>query len=308
MRVGFIGECMAELKKVNGVLEEGFAGDTFNSAVYLKRTFPQLDSYFVSAVGSDALSKEMLDFAQSETINTRFLFTHPDKHIGLYKIYTDADGERSFTYWRNDSAAKCLMSQLTDDDKASMTALDLVLFSGISLAILNTEDLPKFWRLLATLKESGTKIVFDMNHRPALWKGRDDATALYEKAFEIADVALPGLEDFNFLYGFETVEEIINFLAPFSFKQLVIKNGASAVTLVDENGEVSEVGLTPVTNVVDTTSAGDAFNGVFLGAYLTGESPEACVNKAAKCAGFVIQHPGAIVDKKAYADLVTSIA
>lgn len=308
MRVGFIGECMAELKKVNGALEEGFAGDTFNSAVYLKRTFPQLDSYFISAVGTDPLSKEMLGFAQSESINTRFMFSHQDKHLGLYKIYTDAQGERSFTYWRNDSAAKCLMSQLTQSDEASLTALDLVLFSGISLAILNTEDLPKFWRLLAKLKEAGTQIVFDINHRPALWKGRDDATELYEKAFEIADIALPGLEDFNFLYGFETVEEIIKFLAPFSFKQLVIKNGSSAVTLVNEEGEVSEVGLTPVTHVVDTTSAGDAFNGVFLGAYLTGESPESSVNKAAKCAGFVIQHPGAIVDKKAYADLASSIA
>ncbi|WP_334020112.1 sugar kinase [Alteromonas sp. S015] len=308
MRVGFIGECMAELKKVDGNLEEGFAGDTFNSAVYLTRTFPQLESYFISAVGSDALSKEMLDFAQCESINTRFLFTHPDKHIGLYKIYTDAEGERSFTYWRNDSAAKCLMSLLADGDKASMTALDLVLFSGISLAILNKEDLPHFWRLLTTLKESGTQIVFDMNHRPALWKGRDDAIALYEKAFEIADIALPGLEDFNFLYGFETMEEVLKFLAPFSFKQLVIKNGSRAVTLVDEKGEVSVVGLTPVADVVDTTSAGDAFNGVFLGAYLTGESPEASVEKAAKCAGFVIQHPGAIVDKAAYAALVSSIA
>ena len=308
MRVGFIGECMAELKKVDGNLEEGFAGDTFNSAVYLTRTFPQLESYFISAVGSDALSKEMLDFAQCESINTRFLFTHPEKHIGLYRIYTDAEGERSFTYWRNDSAAKCLMSLLTDGDKASMTALDLVLFSGISLAVLNKEDLPQFWRLLTMLKESGTQIVFDMNHRPALWKGRDDATALYEKAFEVADIALPGLEDFNFLYGFEAVEEIIDFLAPFSFKQLVIKNGSSAVTLVDEKGEVSVVGLNPVTHVVDTTSAGDAFNGVFLGAYLTGESPVASVEKAAKCAGFVIQHPGAIVDKAAYAELVSSIA
>ena len=117
---------------------------------------------------------------------------------------------------------------------------------------------------LGKLKDSGTQIVFDMNHRPALWKGRNDAKALYEKAFEVADIALPGLEDFNFLYGFESVEEIVSFLAPFSFKLLVIKNGSRAVTLVDAEGEVSEVGLTPVKNVVDTTSAGDAFNGVFL--------------------------------------------
>lgn len=308
MKVGFIGECMAELKKVDGVLQEGFAGDTFNSAVYLKRTFPKVDSYFISAVGNDPLSEEMVEFAQQESVNTRFLYTHQDKHIGLYKIYTDALGERSFTYWRSDSAAKCLMSQLTDEDEASLLALDLVLFSGITLAILNTEDLPTFWSLLAKLKESGTQIAFDMNHRPALWKGRDDATSLYEKAFEMADIALPGLEDFNFLYGVETVEEIIHFLTPFSLDLLVIKNGGSAVTLVNSTGEISEVELTPVDKVIDTTSAGDAFNGVFLGAFLNGESQENCVKKAAQCAGFVIQHPGAIVDKNAYSSLVSSMA
>ena len=308
MRVGFIGECMAELKKVDGLLQEGFAGDTFNSAVYLKRTFPALESYFISAIGSDPLSKEMLEFTRGESINTRFLYAHPDKHIGLYKIYTDACGERSFTYWRNDSAAKGLMSLLNESDTASLTAMDMVLFSGISLAVLNREDLNKFWRLLGKLKDSGTQIVFDMNHRPALWKGRNDAKVLYEKAFEVADIALPGLEDFNFLYGFESVEEIVSFLAPFSFKLLVIKNGSRAVTLVDAEGEVSEVGLTPVKNVVDTTSAGDAFNGVFLGAYLSGEKTESCVKKAVQCAGFVIQHPGAIVDKASYSDLVSSFS
>ncbi|AGQ03059.1 putative ketodeoxygluconokinase [Alteromonas mediterranea UM4b] len=63
-------------------------------------------------------------------------------------IYTDACGERSFTYWRNDSAAKGLMSLLNESDAASLTAMDMVLFSGISLAVLNREDLNKFWRLL----------------------------------------------------------------------------------------------------------------------------------------------------------------
>ena len=306
--MGFIGECMAELREAgNGLLEQGFAGDTYNSAVYLKRTFPQLDAYFISAVGKDALSDSMIHKAIDEGIQPRFISRHESKHIGLYRIYTDDNGERSFLYWRSDSAAKSMMSTFSENDIAAMTEFDLVLFSGISLAIMEADDLEKFWRLLTRLKSAGVTLVFDVNHRPALWKDREQAINLYAKAYEMADILLPGIEDFNFLYGFTTIDEVLAFLNPFSFKEIVIKNGSEAVTVINDHGERSEVQLTPVEQVVDTTSAGDAFNGVYLGSRLLGEVPEKAVEKAAKCAGFVIQHKGAIVDAKAYAEFSKSL-
>ena len=140
MRVGFIGECMAELKELDGQLSEGFAGDTYNSAVYLKRTFNQHETFYISAVGSDPLSDQMVAGVEEENISTRFLKRDTEKHIGLYRIYTDDEGERSFIYWRSDSAAKRMMSMFDATDIASMTALDMVLFSGIALAILNEDD------------------------------------------------------------------------------------------------------------------------------------------------------------------------
>lgn len=301
MRVGFIGECMAELRDAgNGLLSQSFAGDTYNSAVYMKRTFAQHDVYFISAVGREALSDSMVAHAVDEQVNTRFISRSDDKHIGLYRIYTDAHGERSFIYWRSDSAAKQMMSTFDENDVAAMTAFDMVLFSGISLAILNEADQPKFWKTLQRLKSAGVTIVFDVNHRPALWKNREDAIRLYAQAYQMADILLPGIEDFNFLYGFETLEDTLKFLADYTFKEIIIKNGSDAVTIVNEGGELSEVQLTPVENVVDTTSAGDAFNGAYLGARLLGATAEESVKKAAKCAGFVIQHKGAIVDAQAY--------
>jgi 2-dehydro-3-deoxygluconokinase len=51
----------------------------------------------------------------------------------------------------------------------------------------------------------------------------------------------------------------------------------------------------PVTNVVDTTSAGDSFNGVYLGARISGEAVTVAVHLAAKSAALVIQHRGAII-------------
>ena len=307
MRVGFIGECMAELKELDGQLSEGFAGDTYNSAVYLKRTFNQHETFYISSVGSDPLSDQMVAGVEEENISTRFLKRDTEKHIGLYRIYTDDEGERSFIYWRSDSAAKRMMSMFDATDIASMTALDMVLFSGIALAILNEDDLAQYWMLLSKLKASGTKLVFDMNHRPSLWRDNEAAKALYAKAFELADVVLPGLEDFNFLYGFETIDEVISYLEQFTFDEIIIKNGSDPVTVIAEGNRMT-IPLTPATKVVDTTSAGDAFNGVYLGARLAGVEIEDAVQKASKCAAFVIQHRGAIVEAGTYQDFVQNLA
>ena len=48
--------------------------------------------------------------------------------------------------------------------------------------------------------------------------------------------------------------------------------------------------------VVDTTAAGDSFNGAYLGAKLSGESQERALQKAHACAAKVVQVNGAIID------------
>ncbi|MEC8230845.1 MAG: PfkB family carbohydrate kinase, partial [Pseudomonadota bacterium] len=47
----------------------------------------------------------------------------------------------------------------------------------------------------------------------------------------------------------------------------------------------------------DTTSAGDAFNGVYLGSRLNDLTISRSVELAAKAAGTVIQHRGAIIPR-----------
>ncbi|MBJ6934484.1 sugar kinase, partial [Vibrio cholerae] len=54
----------------------------------------------------------------------------------------------------------------------------------------------------------------------------------------------------------------------------------------------------PVTQVVDTTSAGDSFNGGFLSAYLAGTDLATACQRGNTLAGTVIQHRGAIIPKE----------
>ena len=51
-----------------------------------------------------------------------------------------------------------------------------------------------------------------------------------------------------------------------------------------------------VAQVVDTTSAGDSFNGAFLAQYVRGKALSACCQAGNLLASHVIQYQGAIID------------
>lgn len=301
-QIFFFGECMAELRRLPAepdatpLMAQSFAGDVYNSAVYLKRCFPNLESSLVTATGTDNLSAQMLTQFKTEQLQTRLVFQEPHKSPGLYLIETDDAGERSFVYWRSDSAARKVMNHIDDRVIDEISAGDLFFFSGISLAVVEEAARETFWQKLQTIKNAGVRIVFDPNYRARLWQSETQAKAEFEKGFAIADVALPGVEDLSQLYDVDTAFDALALLREFDVPELVIKNGPASVITVLEN-DMQEHHIQPVTNVVDTTSAGDAFNGVYLGARLSGSPLDEAVSLAASAAATVIQFPGAIIPK-----------
>ena len=293
----FIGECMVELRAMSAAtLHQSFAGDVYNSAVYLKRCFPQVTTSVVTALGQDNLSKKMLERFESEQINTQLVFAHDTKVPGMYYIETDEHGERSFIYWRNDSAAKKVVDFLDADALEQLSQGDMFFFSGISLAIIEESAREDFWKVVKQLKDAGVKIVFDPNYRARLWNSVEETKEQYHLAFTFADITLPGVEDLTTLYGVHSVEAVVEYLKPYQIEEIVVKNGPESV-VTKEGDTLQSHTIVPVKNVVDTTSAGDAFNGVYLGARLSDKSISSAVQLAAKAAGAVIQQPGAIAPK-----------
>jgi 2-dehydro-3-deoxygluconokinase len=296
-KIFFLGECMLELRAIDGTtLNQAFAGDVYNSAVYLKRCFNSINSVIVTALGTDAISQKMRHCFVEEQLGTQLVFAHAEKVPGVYYIETDEHGERSFTYWRNDSAARKVIDFYNPTVIDELASGDMFFFSGISLAVIEPDARAAFWQSIDTLKAAGVKIVFDPNYRARLWQSIEETKQQYALAFQSADITLPGVEDLQVLYAVESVEDVLAHLSNYSINEIVIKNGPESVlTLVD--GQLERHMITPVENVVDTTSAGDAFNGVYLGARLSALPVSEAVNKAAKAAAVVIQQPGAITAK-----------
>ena len=293
-KVFLLGECMVELRKAdNNTLMQSFAGDTYNTAVYLKRSFTNIQTSYITAIGNDSISNDMLATFESEKLDIRFVFREQSRVPGLYLIDTDKHGERSFTYWRDTSAAKKVVQHIDDDILSYIAGGDVLFFSGVSLAVIESEDREKFWQQMNYLSSVGVKIIFDPNYRPRMWQSPQQAKSEFEKAFAVANMLLPGIEDFEQLYGIDSASKLTQFLTSFDIEEIIIKNGSASVTSIVK-GEMQEHTITPVTNVVDTTSAGDAFNGAYLGARISGQAISQAIEFASAAAGFVIQHKGAI--------------
>ncbi|MDP2734539.1 MAG: PfkB family carbohydrate kinase, partial [Hoeflea sp.] len=164
-----IGECMVEMAPTaNGEYHLGFAGDTLNTAWYARRTFNQdWDIAYLTAVGEDAISDRMVGFIGDAGIETGFVQRLPGCTVGLYLIQLD-NGERSFAYWRSDSAAR----RLADDPElldAAFASASVIYFSGITLAILSPQSRLRLLGSLAAARRNGATVAFDPNLRPRLW-------------------------------------------------------------------------------------------------------------------------------------------
>ncbi|HEX7822261.1 MAG TPA: PfkB family carbohydrate kinase, partial [Sphingobium sp.] len=136
MRICLIGEGMVELSgSAAGGWAVGHGGDTLNTAIHLARA--GCDVAYATALGDDAFSARLRADWAAEGLDLSPALTVRDAMPGLYAIHTDAGGERSFSYWRSDSAAR-RMFDLPDTDRliAIAGAANLLAYSLITLAIL----------------------------------------------------------------------------------------------------------------------------------------------------------------------------
>lgn len=315
--IAIIGECMIELNgKPFAEMYQTFGGDTLNAAVYLSRSCalnnPKINIKisYVSALGNDAISDGMLTRWRDEGINTDLVLRDPKRTPGLYLIQLDEQGERTFLYWRNQSPARYLLQHAEFDRiKVQLMAIDMVFVSGISLAILPSEDRIELLKLLAKLQKNGVEVAFDSNFRPALWPNNENFKSVkdaYTAMYNATDLALVTFDDEKLIWGDTTPQETLIRLQRQDVKKVVIKLGADGCLVGDftNNSEYS-IPTIAVKLVVDTTSAGDSFNGGFLSCYLAGGDLKQSCQRGNALAGVVIQHRGAIIPKSAM-DAITN--
>ncbi len=306
LRFRSIGECMAELQlATDGLYSLAFGGDTLNTCWYVRAlaSAETLEIEYLTAVGSDALSERLLSFLKDQRIGTNFIKTIKDRNIGLYLISLTA-AERSFTYWRNSSAAKLMVADQENFVRAVANA-DVIYFSGITLAILSREHRQVLFDQMRKLKAAGTTIAFDSNTRPKLWASEQEMKEATILGYEIATLALPTFADEQALFSDATPADCAKRIASYGVTEVIVKDGANAsCCLVD--GALFDVNPPPISAVIDTTGAGDSFNAGYLVGRMAKMDCKAAATLGHQVASRVICHRGALVPVSIFTDLKIS--
>ena len=291
IRLLSIGECMIEVSpQDDGRYVLGYAGDTFNTAWYARRTAgPDIEVAYLSAIGDDEASRGLEEFIRASGIQPE-LARRKDQTVGLYLISLNG-AERRFSYWRGQSAARTLADDLTDLPGVGVG--DMVSFSGITLAILPQDGRHRLLSAVQRASARGARIAFDPNIRPRLWAGTNDMRHWIMEAARQSDIVLPSFEDEAAAFGDETPDDTATRYVGAGATLVVVKNGAQPVLLCTQ--DMAECTIpTPPHRVIDTTAAGDSFNARFLVGLLQGETPITAARHACDLAGRVIGERGAL--------------
>ena len=298
IKLATLGECLIEISEVDTKINKNikkfsYGGDVLNTSVYLSRN--NIKTSFISALGNDSNSHWLLEEWQKENIDCSLVQKLDGYYPGLYMIELDDVGERSFMYWRNNSAAKNFFenTSLLKKTLRSIKNFDYIYFSGITLAIMSEEVRDYFINYLKKFRLNGGKVIFDSNYRPILWKTQYQAKNNYIKVYKNCDIALPTYDDEKLLFNYKTKKECVQAIQKKGVKDIVLKLGKDGCFYLDEGKQV--LVSTGKVKSIDTTGAGDSFNAGYISAIINGKDKNNACKYGNSIAKDVIRKKGAII-------------
>ena len=263
----------------------GFGGDTSNMAVAAARQGASVA--YLTRLGQDAFGDMLMALWQAEGIDTSCVIRDAAAPTGIYFV-THTEAGHAFTYFRQGSAASLIKpEELAAEVIAQAKALHV---SGISQAI-STSACDTVFRAIEVAREQGVLVSYDPNVRLKLWP-LPRARAIVLETVVLADICLPSLEDARMLTGLDESERIVDAFLTRGAKLVALKLGAEGA-LVASSSERHRVQGIQV-EAVDTTGAGDTFDGAFLAELLRGTPLAEAARYANAAAALSTQGYGAV--------------
>ena len=296
-----IGECMVELfaeeaLSTTPTFHKSLGGDTFNVLAMASRLGTSCG--YITKVGDDPFATFLLESWQKEGVDTSHAKMVPGFN-GIYFISLLPRGEREFTYYRRGSAASTLTPQ--DLDEEYIGAATILHFSAITQAISRSSRAAVL-KAARMAKDQGVLVSYDPNLRPGLWS-LQEALQAFGEVMPFLDIVLPSApEETEKLLGASSPRQAVEYLWDKGVKIVAIKAGHLGC-IVGTEGSIEPFDSIAPRGVVDTTGAGDAFDGAFLHALVQGLSPFEAARWGVAAAGLQVGGRGAIASMPTRAEV-----
>lgn len=265
-------------------------------------------SAFVGMFGRDVFGDLLLRGLADAGVDTRYTRRTDAANTALAFVAHDAQGERSFSFYRPPSAD--LLFRDGDFDPAIFAAGNI--FHAGSCSMTETASAATTLEGLARARAAGALASFDMNLRPALWPRGEDPAPVIWRALALADFVKLSAEELAFLAASTGGENAaLKRLWSASTQFVVITDGSRAIRwfMRDATGEMSPFAV----RAIDSTGAGDAFVGGFLHGLaaagsltaLLADNPrrDTALRFAAACGALAVTRTGSFAAMPALADV-----
>lgn len=229
------GETVAGRKFVTGP-----GGKGSNQAVAAARLGAEVT--FVGRIGQDVFASIALDCWKEAGINTDYVIQDPEHATGVAPIFVDESGENSIVVVLG---ANLFVSREDVDAAAEVITEADILLTQLEI----NYDTAGY--ALRVAKNMGVKSI--LNPAPA--------GQLPDEVIALADIITPNETELEVLAGMAgaSVEDAAGSLLKNDHQTIIITLGAQGARSVNQDGSFM---IPPyMVNVVDTTGAGDAFNG-----------------------------------------------
>ncbi len=285
-----IGEPLIEFNQRDPArpdFQMGFGGDTSNAVIAAARLGARCA--YITQVGDDSFGASLLALWQREGVSTDAVRVLAGAPTGIYFVSHGARGHE-FTYRRAGSAASLMTPEQLPRELIARAAQLHV--SGISLAI-SQSACDTVMEAIALARAAGTRVSFDLNHRPRLCSAQR-ALELTREVLPRCDLFLPSADEVALLTGIEQPEAIIRWAHDQGAQAVVLKLGRLGC-IVSQGAALTRIAGYAVTPV-DATGAGDCFAGALLsqlarGAALVDAARVANVAAALSTLGFGAVEP-----------------
>ncbi|WP_255166975.1 carbohydrate kinase family protein [Natrononativus amylolyticus] len=276
---------------------EGFerrpGGAPANVAVALSRL--EAPPLFWTRVGDDPFGRFLEDTLLAEGIPGRYLERDPAAKTTLAFVTHDEGGDRTFSFYRDDTADTRLEAGTIGDD--ALESVSWVHAGGVSLAGGSSQEATL--DLLERAAERDCTVSFDPNARPELWPDAGTFREVCRAALERVDVCKATVGELEAL-GFDgaTPEALARDALEASGPHTVlVTRGREGAVAVAGDGSpwpgVADHGGYEV-DVVDTTGAGDAFVAGSIAALREGRGLEDALSFASGVAATATTDAGAM--------------
>ena len=218
---------------------------------------------FIGMTGEDSFGNDLRTVLEELNVNTKGMCTTKNQHTTLAFVTLDQSGERHFSFCRNPGAD----TQLSVSDLNHEILEDTKFLHIGSLSLTDEPAKSATEEAVRIVKQAGGFVSYDPNYRETLWGNREDAIPTIKSMISKADMVKVSEEELALLYGKNlSYEEGAAQILSEGASLVLVTLGSKGVFYAARTPNFTENGIVPAkkVSVVDTTGAGDSFNGGLL--------------------------------------------